>query len=69
MALDMIIGHRPDFVISDFCERLTQNILYIYIYMSISSSLCANDLYLHLYMLGFICSKCFTMTNANLKYH
>ena len=31
-ALDPFIGRRPDFVISDFCELLTQKHLYIYIY-------------------------------------
>ena len=62
-ALDPIMVHRPDFVIPNFYEFCTQTVIYIYIYMSISNFLCANDVYLHFihvwfYMLKFYHDKC-----------
>ena len=59
VALDRNVGHRPNFVIPNFYEFYTQ----IVIYMSISSFLCANDVYLHFIhvwfcMLIFYRDKC-----------
>ena len=54
-ALDSIIGRRPNFVTPNFYEFCTQT--FIYISMSISDFLCANDVYLHFIHVWFYMLK------------
>jgi hypothetical protein len=57
--LDLFMGRRPGFVISDFCELLNQN-FFIHICICLFLVLlCINDVYLHLYMFDFICFEIF----------
>ena len=59
VVLDLYVGRRPNFVIPNFYEFYTQTV----IYLSISSFICVNDVYLHFIhvwfcMLNFYRVKC-----------